>query len=56
MLLAIFNVKGAIYTLVLTAGSLSQARAGLAGAMDLVPLWIFRGLDSLVLLSTLAKE
>ncbi|NPV54755.1 MAG: hypothetical protein HPY71_14780 [Firmicutes bacterium] len=48
VLSVIFNVKGAVYTLVLTAGSLSQARAGLEGAMDLVPLWVFLGLGSLV--------
>ena len=47
VLSVIFNVKGAAYALVLTAGSLSQAAAGLKGAMDLVPLWAFLGLASL---------
>lgn len=48
VLAAMFNVKGATYTLVLTAGSLYQANAGIEGAADLVPLWVFLGVASLI--------
>lgn len=48
VLAAVFNVKGAVYTLVLTAGSLSAASAGIEGAAALVPLWAFLGTASLI--------
>jgi len=39
-LAAILLVKGAVYTLVLTAGSLFAANAGVPGALAETPLWI----------------
>lgn len=48
VLATMFNVKGATYTLVLTAGSLYAAGAGVEGAADLVPLWVSLGAASLL--------
>lgn len=47
-LAVVLNVAGALYTIVLTAGSLHQAAAGIPGAADLVPLWVALGLGSLI--------
>lgn len=41
VLAAITSIKGATYTLVLTAGSLIAANAGVPGAFAELPLWIF---------------
>ncbi|MFZ5753138.1 MAG: hypothetical protein ACOY3J_02760 [Bacillota bacterium] len=48
VLAVMFNVKGFIYTLVLTAGSLLQANAGIEGTAALVPLWIFLSIACLI--------
>lgn len=48
VLATIFNIKGATYTLVLITSSLYSANAGVKGAMDLVPLWIFLGVACLI--------
>lgn len=47
----ICNVKGAVYTIVLMAGSLFQVQEGVEGAIELTVLWIF--LFSGCLLSTI---
>jgi hypothetical protein len=41
-------VKGAVYTLVLTAGSLFAANAGVPGASAETPLWIFLTIANLI--------
>jgi hypothetical protein len=48
VLAVIVNVKGAVYTLVLIAGSFVGANAGIDGAMDLVGLWIFFAVGCLI--------
>ena len=44
----ILNVSVAIYMLVLTVGSFTQAMVGVEGATALIPLWVFLGIASLV--------
>jgi hypothetical protein len=56
VLAVVFNVKGAIYTLVLTIGSLYSARAGVQRAADLIPLWIFLGVACLISAVLLLKD
>lgn len=45
---AIANTKGAIYMLALTASSLSVARTGAPGSVELVPLWLLLCVASLI--------
>lgn len=52
VLSVICNVKGAVYTVVLMAGSLVQARDGAEGALALMGLWMFIFIGCL--LSTIA--
>ncbi|MEH7076851.1 hypothetical protein [Neobacillus drentensis] len=40
VLTIMLNVKGFVYNLILILGSIVQAKAGVKGAMDLVPLWV----------------
>lgn len=40
VLTIMLNVKGFVYNLILTFGSIIQAQAGIKSAMDLVPLWV----------------
>lgn len=58
-LAGITTVKGTLYTLVLTAGSLEAARAGIPGASGQLPLWIgltlFGGATSWLLYSRIGK-
>lgn len=44
----IANVKSAVYMLALTAGSLSAAQTGASGSLELVPLWLFLCVASLI--------
>lgn len=44
----IANVKGALYMLALTAGSLFAAQTGAPGSGELVPLWLFLCVASLI--------
>ncbi|MDW7675535.1 MAG: hypothetical protein SCK28_13485 [Bacillota bacterium] len=48
VLAIIVLVKGFIYNVVLTVGSIIQANSGIAGAADLVPLWVFLGAGCLI--------
>jgi hypothetical protein len=46
LLALILNVSGAVYSIVLVAGAAAQARAGVPGALGLLPLWLFFSLAS----------
>lgn len=56
VLAVVCNVKGAVYTVVLIAGSIIQAQFGVKGALDLVFLWIFLCLGCLLSLVYLLKK
>jgi hypothetical protein len=47
LLSAVFNVKGTLYCAVLTTDCFTQARAGINGAMGLLPLWLILGIACL---------
>lgn len=48
ILATIMNVQGALYTLVLAAGSFVGSNAGISGLADQIPLWVFLSTVSLV--------
>lgn len=52
----IMNIKGFLYNIVLTTGSLYQESNGIEGANALVPLWIFLGIGCLASFIILLKK
>lgn len=56
VLSVIFNVNGAVYTVVLIAGCFAQDKSGVKGAFDLLFLWIFFSAGCLISILYLLKN
>jgi hypothetical protein len=53
---AVMNTSGALYNVVLAAGTVAQVRAGLGGAWAMIGLWVFLGVGGAVAAAALLQR